>query len=131
MESFLLYRMQVHDLQSHRAVAAVLETIELEPSMRVSDAHELTGLSPKRLTAVFRAEVGLAPKAYLRVRRLQAALRQLDTGRALGAAIAADLGYFDQAHFVREFCAFTAMTPTQYAQRRSWLPSHVELAAAG
>ena len=81
--------------------------------MRVSDAHELTGLSSKRLTAVFHAEVGLAPKAYLRVRRLQAALRQLDTGRALGAAIAADLGYFDQAQFVREFRAFTAMTPTQ------------------
>jgi AraC-like DNA-binding protein len=45
--------------------------------------------------------------------------------------IAADLGYFDQAHFVREFRSFTAMTPKQYVTRRSWLPSHVELAAAG
>ena len=64
------------------------------------------------------------------MRRLQAALRRLDTGRPRGATIAADLGYFDQAHFVREFRSFTAMTPTQYAHRRSWLPSHVELAAA-
>ena len=79
------------------------------------------------MTAAVRAEVGLAPKAYQRVRRLQAALRQLDSAPAGGATIAADLGYFDHAHFVREFRSFTAMTPTQYAQRRSWLPSHVEL----
>ncbi len=45
---------------------------------------------------------------------------------ARGATIAADLGYFDQARFVREFRSFTAITPTQYAQRRSWLPSHIE-----
>jgi AraC-like DNA-binding protein len=130
VESFLLSRMRRHDREPHRNVMAVLGAVEDDPSMRVSNARELAELSPKRLTAAFRAEVGLAPKAYLRVRRLQAALRRLDTGRARGATIAADLGYFDQAHFVREFRSFTAMTPTEYSNRRSWLPSHVELAAA-
>jgi AraC-like DNA-binding protein len=130
VESFLLSHMQSHHLEPNRNVLAVLGAIEDDPSLRVSYARELAGLSPKRLTAAFRAEVGLAPKAYQRVRRLQAALRHLDTGRLRGAAIAADLGYFDQAHFVREFRSFTAMTPSEYARRRSWLPSHVELAAA-
>ncbi len=69
--------------------------------------------------------MGLTPKTYLRVRRFQAAMRMLDAGDVRGARIAADLGYFDQAHFVREFRSFTAMTPTQYTQRRTWLPSHV------
>jgi AraC-like DNA-binding protein len=64
------------------------------------------------------------------VRRLQVALRRLDAGGAHGAAIAADLGYFDQPHFVREFRSFTAMTPSEYARRRSLLPNHVELADA-
>jgi AraC-like DNA-binding protein len=99
--------------------------------MRVSEANQMTGLSPRKLAEAFRAEVGLAPKAYQRVRRLQAALRQLDRGPASGATIAADVGYFDQAHLVREFRSFTAMTPTQYVTRRSWLHGHVELAAAG
>ena len=130
LESFLLHRRQLRGNSPHHGVMAVLGAIEEDPSMRISDARKLIRLSRKRLTAAFRAGVGLAPKAYQRVRRLQAALKQLDTAPAGGATIAADLGYFDQAHFVREFRSFTAMTRTQYAQRRSWLPSHVELAAA-
>ncbi len=115
-------------------MGAVLGLAEQNPSLRVAEVLEVTGLSAKRLTARFRAQVGLAPKAYLRVRRLQAALRQLDgaaeRGTVNGAAVAADLGYFDQPHFVREFRSFTAATPTQYVRRRSWLPSHVQLGDA-
>ncbi|MGB3325716.1 MULTISPECIES: helix-turn-helix transcriptional regulator [Mycolicibacterium] len=121
VEEFLLARMQSRD----PAVGVVLDAAELRPSLRVADACALSGMSARRLIASFRAEVGLTPKAYLRVRRFQAAMRRLDTGSASGARIAAELGYFDQAHFVREFRSFTAMTPTQYVARRTWLPSHV------
>jgi AraC-like DNA-binding protein len=131
LESFLLQRLQLHALEPHRGVMAVVGAIAHDPSMRVSQANQMTGLSPRKLAEAFRAEVGLAPKAYQRVRRLQAALRQLDGGPLPGTMIAADVGYFDQAHFVREFRSFTAMTPKQYVTRRSWLPSHVTLAAAG
>jgi AraC-like DNA-binding protein len=130
LEAFLLQRLKSHDQDPHRGVRTVLSAIAHDPSMRISEAQTMTGLSQRRLAAAFRAEVGLAPKSYQRVRRLQAALSMLDAGAAHGATIAADLGYFDQAHFVREFRSFTAMSPTQYLARRSWLPSHVELAAA-
>ncbi|WP_110803434.1 helix-turn-helix domain-containing protein [Mycolicibacterium setense] len=121
VESFLLARMRSRD----PAVTAVLQAAERHPSLRVAEACALTGLSARRLIASFRSEVGLTPKTYLRVRRFQAAMRLLDAGGVRGAQIAADLGYFDQAHFVREFRSFTAMTPTQYSRRRTWLPSHV------
>lgn len=123
VEDFLLSRLRPipHTLRS------VLHTAERQPSLRVSEAAELTGLSPKRLIATFRNEIGLTPKAYLRVRRLQAALRLLNAGTGDGADVAAALGYFDQPHFVREFRGFTSITPAQYAQRRSALPSHVTL----
>jgi len=98
---------------------------ESNPSIRIADIHDLVGMSTKRLIALFRAEVGLSPKAYARVRRLQAALRLLSTGPVGGARVAAEVGYFDQAHFVRDFESFTGMTPTQYSQRRIMLPSHV------
>ncbi|ART72758.1 AraC family transcriptional regulator [Mycobacterium dioxanotrophicus] len=123
MEQFLLPRIRPR----HAGMSAVLDAAERDPSMRVAQAVALTGLSPKRLIGLFRTEVGLTPKAYLRVRRLQASLRLLDRGATSGADVAATLGYFDQAHFAREFREFTAMTPTQYAHRRMWLPSHVGL----
>jgi AraC-like DNA-binding protein len=109
-------------------VAAALDAVERSPEIKIAEVGELTGLSPKRLIARFRTEVGLTPKSYARVRRFQAALRRVRAGSSRGAEIAADMGYFDQAHFVREFRSFTAITPSQYAQRRIRLPSHVPIA---
>lgn len=124
LEGFLLSRARF-SVPRDPGVAVALAAVEANPSVRMAEVRRLTGLSTKRMIALFRAEVGLAPKAYARVRRLQAALRHLGAGTADGASIAADTGYFDQAHFVREFRSFTAMTPTQYGRQRLVLPSHV------
>ena len=126
LENFLLSR-PWSSARRHPCVAAVLAAIEDNPSIRMADIRDLVGMSTKRLIALFRAEVGLSPKAYARIRRFQAALRLLGTGTA-GARVAAEVGYFDQAHFVREFRSFTGMTPTQYAEQRILLPSHVPVA---
>jgi AraC-like DNA-binding protein len=127
LENFLLSR-PWSSARRHPGVAAAMAAIEDNPSIRMADIHDLVGMSTKRLIALFRAEVGLSPKAYARIRRFQSALRLLGAGRP-GARVAADVGYFDQAHFVREFRSFTDMTPTQYAEQRILLPSHVPVAA--
>lgn len=101
LENFLLSR-PWSLARRHPGVAAAMAAIEDNPSIRMADIRDLVGMSTKRLIALFRAEVGLSPKAYARIRRFQAALRLLGTGRP-GARVAADVGYFDQAHFVREF----------------------------
>jgi len=124
LEEFLLSRAR-RSVDRHPAVAAAMAAVEADPSIRMADVRRLAGLSTKRLIGLFRAEVGLSPKHYARVRRLQAALRQLGAGNDGGAHIAAELGYFDQSHFVREFRSFTGMTPAQYRRERIVLPSHV------
>jgi AraC-like DNA-binding protein len=124
LEGFLLARARF-SVRRDPGVAEAMAAIEADPSVHVASLCRGAGLSTKRMIALFRAEVGLAPKAYARVRRLQAALRQLGAGTAGGARIAADIGYFDQAHFVREFRSFAGMTPAQYRRQRLVLPSHV------
>ena len=124
LEEFLRKRARL-SVRRHPGVAAAMEAIETDPSRQMAEIRHLAGLSTKRMIALFRAEVGLAPKAYARVRRLQAVLRRLGGGAEGGADIAADTGYFDQAHLAREFRSFTAMTPTQYRRQRIVLPSHV------
>lgn len=81
LQAFLVRRMRRDAVWPPARLAPVLRGADLDPSMRVSKAQELSGLSRKRFAALFRCEVGLSPKAYLRVRRLQAALRALDTRR--------------------------------------------------
>jgi AraC-like DNA-binding protein len=124
LEEFLLSRPGL-STDREPGVAAAMSAIEDNPSVRMADIQDLVGMPTKRLIALFRAEVGLSPKTYARVRRLQAALRLLGAGPVGGAQVAAEVGYFDQAHFVRDFQSFTGITPTEYIRQRILLPSHV------
>lgn len=87
-------------------------------------AGELTRVLavPRRsLERLFRNEVGLAPKRYLRVRRFQSLLRALAAGRpARGwADLAAAHGFADQSHLIREFRALAGTTPQRHLAERT------------
>lgn len=107
-EHMLLARLRTADAPAPlRSALAAFERADL-PS--VAEVNRRTGLSAKRLLALFRDEVGLSPKAYWRVRRFRAVLRDLAGGRAGGAPLAAEHGYCDQSHFLREFRALAGST---------------------
>lgn len=71
------------------------------------------GMGVRSFQACFLASVGLPPKEYARVRRLQATLRQLDATPASLADVAADVGFADQAHATRELRNLTGLTPAR------------------
>jgi AraC-like DNA-binding protein len=70
-----------------------------------------SGLTPRHLERVFRARVGITPKAFARIVRFQRVLRSTDRN---WAAIAAECGYTDQAHLIHDFREFTGQTPTAW-----------------
>jgi AraC-like DNA-binding protein len=71
------------------------------------------GWSRRHLAARFRSELGMPPKAIARILRFERAVARLRDGEEL-AALALDAGYYDQAHFNRDFRAFAGTTPTAY-----------------
>lgn len=76
------------------------------------------GLGERRLQQLFQSQVGLAPRAWARLARLQACLRALRTQPAPAwAALAADGGFYDQSHLVNEFRALCGLTPTEFLRR--------------
>jgi AraC-like DNA-binding protein len=80
-----------------------------------------TGFSQKHVIAQFRQEIGLSPKTLARVLRFGHAIRIIQAGGGASlAAIAQDCGYYDQAHFSRDFHAFAGVTPTELV--RSQMP---------
>jgi AraC-like DNA-binding protein len=109
----------------HPAIAAVLG--RMDAACTVADAVTASGLSHRHFIARFRAAVGLPPKAYLRVQRFQQALQCLRAGDRL-AAVAATVGYSDQAHFSRDFVAFSGVTPKAYRSRMPAQANHLPIA---
>jgi AraC-like DNA-binding protein len=76
------------------------------------------GWSHRHLIARFRQQVGLAPKTAARLVRLDGVWRGLDDRRPLDwGQLAADAGYADQAHLIRDFRQFTGTTPTEFLAR--------------
>lgn len=68
------------------------------------------GLSRDRFEKRFRQAVGLSPRQYAALVRLRGALLQAPSAGDLGA-LAAEAGYFDQSHFIREVRAATGVPP--------------------
>jgi AraC-like DNA-binding protein len=75
-------------------------------------AEEL-GWSRRHLAATVREELGMPPKPLARLLRFERAVERLREGAEL-ADVALDSGYYDQAHFNRDFRAFAGVTPTEY-----------------
>ena len=71
------------------------------------------GWSRRHLAARFREHLGLPPKPLARILRFERAAARLRAGAGLADA-ALDSGYYDQAHFNRDFRAFAGVTPTEY-----------------
>lgn len=73
------------------------------------------GWSHKHLITRFRQQVGLTPKTVARLVRLDTVWRAVDQQRApRWERVAAEAGYADQAHLVREFREFVGTTPTGF-----------------
>ena len=83
--------------------------------LSVGELERHTGWSRRRLAVQFREHVGLPPKAMARLARFRRAAHLLgEPGHRSLVSIALSCGYFDQAHFNREFRELASCTPTAY-----------------
>lgn len=100
-------------------VAALVEAITARPQLfRVDALARELGVPVRRLQRVFAEYVGVSPKWVLRRARLHEAAARADEGAGIDwAALAADLGYADQAHLTRDFTAAVGAPPGRYAGR--------------
>lgn len=112
----------------HPAVAqALAHFTTTAPDVRAAAAA--TGYSHRAFTALFRRDVGLAPKRYCRVLRFQRVLARAVADRtASWADLALDAGYSDQPHFNRDFREFAGVTPGEYRRSAPRFAHHVAVA---
>lgn len=98
-------------------------------SVRVTMLAAAAGVSVRQLDRWFLRRVGVAPKGFARVLRFNSVVQAIrrDPATWLDDAMAA--GYYDQAHLINEFRAFSGLTPLAFAQ--SILPLNAFFAGGG
>jgi AraC-like DNA-binding protein len=101
-----------------REVAAIARLAETDRALRrLADLCTAAGVAERSLQRLFHRFAGVSPTWVLRRYRLLDAAEAVRDGRPVSwAALAADLGYADQAHLVRDFHASTGQTPDAYAR---------------
>jgi AraC-like DNA-binding protein len=84
---------------------------------RVEELADYCQTSIRQLQRRFEQAIGVSPKFYARTIRFEQAQRRLMFHPQTDLTqLAYDCGFFDQAHFIKEFRAFTGRTPSQYAE---------------
>jgi AraC-like DNA-binding protein len=96
---------------------AAVRLVEADRTVtRVDHLAERTGRSVRALQRAFADVVGLPVKQVIRAARLREVAERALTGDVDWAAVAAELGYSDQAHLVRDFTAAVGTPPARYAR---------------
>ncbi|NYE93910.1 AraC-like DNA-binding protein [Psychromicrobium silvestre] len=86
--------------------------------VQVSQLENRYGLSARALQRLFERYVGVGPKWVLARYRLHDAMSLLDAGyQGSLADLATSLGWYDQAHFSRDFTALVGESPARYRIR--------------
>lgn len=118
-DGFLLARLPGRD-ERYDEVLAIVRAMQDDPALTsVELVARRHAMSERTLQRLFRRYVGVGPKWVLQRARLHDAVDRIDGGRAPDlAALALELGWFDQAHFTRDFTALVGQSPAAYAARR-------------
>lgn len=118
-EAFLRRRLPARDENIETVNRAVDLVAADRTVVRVEDVAVRCAVSTRTLQRLFERYVGVGPKWVIRRYRLHEATDRLAAGTATSlAALALELGYFDQAHFAKDFAALVGVTPAEYAKEQ-------------
>jgi AraC-like DNA-binding protein len=84
-------------------------------TIRISELAKQLNTSASPLEKRFRQEVGASPKKFATIVRARNVLTAMENGQQNYAAYLS--AFYDQAHFIKDFKKFAAITPEQYLKR--------------
>lgn len=117
LEQALLERLS-DPFEHDPAACAALQL--LSRGRKVREVAAELAVSHRKLIEVFTAEIGLTPKLFARVTRFQRAVALAQSAREPDwSELALESGYFDQSHLIRDFNAFSGLSPAVFRRQRN------------
>jgi AraC-like DNA-binding protein len=82
-------------------------------SFNIEKLASLYGFSKRHVQRLFLDLVGITPQRFFSVQRFNKGLELIQSSNTSLTSIALECGYYDQAHFIKEFKSYTGLTPSQ------------------
>ncbi len=86
-----------------------------EKNFRLEDLAKEIYVSKFNLVRKFKEEIGLTPHSFLVQNRIRKAKELLDQNMKI-TEVGAEVGFFDQSHFVKAFKSVVGITPSEYVR---------------
>ena len=128
LETFFLKKIQNAPAPKPVIDFALERMNRLNSGAGISQIVEKTGYTHKHFVSLFHKHIGVSPKVYSRILKFQQAVRQLENARQPDwSQLAFACGYYDQAHFINEFKAFSGFSPSFYLEKRGAHLNYLEV----
>ncbi len=119
-KAFLLMQLRRHREQHDYMIEAARLIRSAKGNISLDDVCKSVYVSSRQLQRSFREKIGAGPKMYMRIIRFRNAYVQMQHLDRHGGwtGLSYDLGYTDQAHFIREFKEFSGNIPSLMKHNR-------------
>ncbi len=115
IESHLVQVYQDYQLKAQSRLLKLFNAIEQDSSLGLEELSAVLGVSVRDIQRLFKQYVGVTPNTYLRVNKINQLKDKIANNEfSTLTQLATDSGYFDQAHFIRDFKLFMQETPKRY-----------------
>lgn len=126
IQTYLLSVFQPADFSTEVIHQTLNKLNEEKQALNLKDLAEKSGYSQKQFIHLFKKYVGITPKNYHKISRFNEILAQIHQKEKVSwAEVAVLCGYFDQAHFIKDFQKFSGLNPKKYISDQGEYPHYV------
>jgi AraC-like DNA-binding protein len=113
-EKFLLKKIYKIENEPNVVDKALRTIVQHKGILSISQLADELCISPRQLRRRFIEKVGVSPKMLSRIKRFNYISNLSQTQLSNWSDIVQEGGYYDQAHFIRDFSDFSGKKPTEY-----------------
>ena len=115
----ILYRRMEKHVVSDALLLATKVISDSHGQVQVKEVAQQSSYSERQLNRLFLTQVGMNIKNYARLTRFNYVLKHIQKSPCFFAALSQQAGYFDQAHFDKDFKSISGVTPQKYLETMS------------
>jgi AraC-like DNA-binding protein len=115
IESFLINKLQTAEVRNRITQLGIDALLQSNGQMNVQELVATLQINRRQLERKFSSAIGLSPKQLSKMIRLQNTFRMMGQKQFTSlTSLAYENGYYDQAHFIKEFKEFTGVSPKEF-----------------